>query len=276
MQRILFGASCLLIMVSLFVSSCSNSVPSSSTIEISTGQTAETTSTPTESIETTVSRDQALAIAAQQLPPNVILQSTIAIQLKPPGKFESHYFWNVAFDGFTITRDELIAFGWRAFTNVSLPNFPEYHVADINVDAETGIIESKGASIVRLGPMPTEALSEQPIEVISMLRHIPNPPNPGGPTIELILKNLSAKTVVSLSVLLGIKYSINIPFEIFFDVSASNPLTSGKTISGRRFLAGAGYEDGQYYPVFISGTFQDGLIFSYTQYVQVPKFLANS
>jgi hypothetical protein len=113
--------------------------------------------------------------------------------------------------------------------------------------------------------------TEHPIDTVSIVGHVPNPPNPGGPTIEVTFKNVSDKPVVFLMVTLGLEMvSRSQPlFDLPSDVSVPKPSLPGQTISTERLLNGAGYELNQYYPVFILGTFQDGSTFDYTQYVDI-------
>jgi hypothetical protein len=99
-----------------------------------------------------ISEEQAVEIASGCMPPCALLNSDITV--KYGLRINSHYIWQVSFDGFSATRDDFIAFGWVEDDNTLLPDFPEYHVATINVDSETGSILLKSVSIVRLGPIP--------------------------------------------------------------------------------------------------------------------------
>ena len=93
----------------------------------------------------------------------MILLSTITAQITPNDISEtsgSNYLWDVAFDGFTITRDALIVFGWSlSDSNTELLNYSEYHVADIYIDSQTGAIVRKVAAFVRIGPPPPSTTS---------------------------------------------------------------------------------------------------------------------
>jgi hypothetical protein len=118
---------------------------------------------------TTVSREQAIAIAGTQFPSGVILLSTITAQITPndiSGTSGSNYLWDVAFDDFTITRDALVAFGWSlSDSNTWLLNYSEYRVADIYVDSQTGAIVRKVAAFVRIGPPPLSTTSSSQLAV---------------------------------------------------------------------------------------------------------------
>jgi hypothetical protein len=84
--------------------------------------------------------------------------------------------------------------------------------------------------------------SQQPIEVVSVVGPIP-PFNPGGPVVEITLKNVSSEPVVSLQASLGITRAgpSNTPFPFNFNVSASNPLLPDNTISTTLTLVGGGF-----------------------------------
>ena len=113
----------------------------------------------------------------------------------------------------------------------------------------------------------TTALSQnqQPIEVISVsdTHKSGETVNPGGPNIEITLKNISKAPVVSLSVTLEESVA-RYPFNFDYDVTSSNPLLPNKSISAVQRLIGGGSGDGTSYSLKISGTFQNGAPFSYT------------
>ncbi len=115
---------------------------------------------------------------------------------------------------------------------------------------------------------PTSTLTnQQPIEIVSLFGPIP-PFNPGGPNVELILKNISPETIVSLNVTL----ELNRPFDFFFDVSLPVPLLPGQTVSDEQTLISAGFNDGTNYPLKISGTFRNGSTFDYLMQVQIKPY----
>ncbi len=102
------------------------------------------------------------------------------------------------------------------------------------------------------------------IEIVSVLGPL-TPINPGGPNIEIILKNVSNQPVTALSA----DFHLNQVFSVTFDVSTSNPLLPGKTVSARCTLIGAGFSDNIGYSMVINGAFQDGQTFSLNQQVQI-------
>jgi hypothetical protein len=114
--------------------------------------------------------------------------------------------------------------------------------------------------------------NQQPIEVVSIQGPIP-PLNPGGPVVEITLKNVSSKPVVSLKADFGITRAgpSNTPFAFNFDVTPSNPLLPDKTISTKLTLIGGGFSENISYPLIIEGKLESGADFSYTRQVQIES-----
>jgi hypothetical protein len=114
--------------------------------------------------------------------------------------------------------------------------------------------------------------SQQPIEVVSVLGPIP-PFNPGGPVVEITLKNVSSEPVVSLQASLGITRAgpTNTPFTFNFDVTPSDPLLPDKTISTTLTLINGGFSDNVSYPLIIEVNLQSGTEYSYTKQVQIES-----
>jgi hypothetical protein len=108
--------------------------------------------------------------------------------------------------------------------------------------------------------------NQQPIEIISVLGPL-QPINPGGPIVEIILKNVAAEPVVSLAATLELSRS----FDFNFNVTPSNPLLPNKSISATLTLIGGGFSDNLSYPLTINGAFQDGGTFFYTKHVQIVE-----
>jgi hypothetical protein len=112
-------------------------------------------------------------------------------------------------------------------------------------------------------PAPTST-NQQPIDVVSVSGPLP-PINPGGPIVEITLKNVSSKPVISLATTIELGRSFNFNF----DVSSSNPLLPSKSISSRLTLIGGGFSDNISYPLMINGILEDGAVFAYTRQVQI-------
>ncbi|MFA5307999.1 MAG: hypothetical protein WC370_00750 [Dehalococcoidales bacterium] len=121
-------------------------------------------------------------------------------------------------------------------------------------------------------PTPTQSQqNQQPVEVLSVLDTYKTGQtvNPGGPEIEITLKNVSVEPVVSLEAALEL---LSIPADSFlkrswnynFNVTSSNPLLPGKSIRAKNILISGGFGDSLPYAVTINGTLQSGAVFAYT------------
>jgi hypothetical protein len=91
------------------------------------------------------------------------------------------------------------------------------------------------------------------------------PINPGGPNVEITLKNVTRLPVIALSATL----ELNQNYSFKFDVSANAPLLQGGTASARQTLIGAGISDTALYAMVVDGALQDGEIFSLNKQVQI-------
>ena len=113
-------------------------------------------------------------------------------------------------------------------------------------------------------PNTKTTTSEEAIEVVSVLG--PSQPiNPGGPIVEITLKNISSESIIALSATL----ELNKSFVFSYDVSASNPLPTGKSIGVKLSLINAGYDASLSYLLTINGTQQNGETFVYTRQVKI-------
>lgn len=107
----------------------------------------------------------------------------------------------------------------------------------------------------------------QPIEVVSVTGPLP-PVNPGGPNVEIILKNILSEPIVTLNATL----ELNRPFNFNFDVTLPVPLLPGNTISAEQTLIRGGFSESVPYSLRINGIFRNGSAFSYVKQVQIkPK-----
>ena len=113
--------------------------------------------------------------------------------------------------------------------------------------------------------------NQQPIEIISVLGPL-QPINPGGPIVEITLRNVGAEPVVTLAATLELSRSFNFNF----DVTSSNPLLPDKTISAKLTLIGGGFSDSLSYPLTINGALQNGATFAYTQQVMIKQQMVNN
>ena len=115
--------------------------------------------------------------------------------------------------------------------------------------------------------------NQQPIEVISILGPF-QPFYPGGPTVEITLKNVSKESYVSLTAVftdLGPS-----DYEFNFAVDASNPLLPDQIISDKLSLIHGAFSNNISYPLTIRGILQNGATFSFTQLVQIVEVSASA
>jgi hypothetical protein len=106
--------------------------------------------------------------------------------------------------------------------------------------------------------------NQQPIEVVSLIGPLP-PVNPGGPNVEITLKNISSEPIVTLIVTL----ELNKPFNFPLDISLPVPLLPGNTISNEQTLISGSFNNDLSYPLRIKGTLRNGVAFDYTKQVHV-------
>ncbi len=118
----------------------------------------------------------------------------------------------------------------------------------------------------------TTPTGQQPIQVVSVSGPLP-PINPGGPNVEVTLKNVSDESVVSLTASLEVRRMgpSNTPFVFNFDVTPSNPLLPSNRISSSLTLIGGSFADNISYPLNIEGKLQSGGKFAYTVQVQIES-----
>ena len=134
-----------------------------------------------------------------------------------------------------------------------------------------GKISPKDGSVTQYSLATTSATttqSQQPIEVVSVFGPL-QPFNPGGPSVEITLKNVSAEPVVSLTAVftdLGPR-----EFDFDFAVTSANPLLSGSTISNKLTLINGGFENNLPYLLTIQGTLLNGVTFNFTTQVEIVE-----
>jgi hypothetical protein len=114
------------------------------------------------------------------------------------------------------------------------------------------------------GCVPSQSpTNQQPIDIVSVSGPL-QPINPGGPIVEITLKNVGDQPVIALTADL----TLNVSFSFDFDVTSSNPLLPGKSISSRRGLITGGFSD-NLYPLTITGTLQNHARFACTKQVRI-------
>jgi hypothetical protein len=86
--------------------------------------------------------------------------------------------------------------------------------------------------------------------------------NPGGPEIEIALKNVSTEPVINLTATLDLHRPTAGPFHYYF--TAYGPVLPGKTASDKQRLIGGGFGDDIPYTLMINGTLESGGTFTYS------------
>jgi hypothetical protein len=111
-----------------------------------------------------------------------------------------------------------------------------------------------------------EAANPQPVAVLSIQGPLP-PINPGGPNVEITLKNVSTEPIVALTAVftnLGAR-----DIDINFEVGPVNPFSPGASISDTQTLIDGGFTNNVSYPLTIEGTLERGATFSYVEQVEI-------
>jgi hypothetical protein len=109
--------------------------------------------------------------------------------------------------------------------------------------------------------------NQGPVAVVSV--SAVGPPNPGGPRIEIVLKNTGIEPVVFINAVLKLEGEKTFVYN-FPDVSAARPLQPDEVASQTLNLVGpTGYSDEIFYPLMINVTFLSGETFSYIKHIKV-------
>ena len=110
--------------------------------------------------------------------------------------------------------------------------------------------------------------NQQPIEITSVLGPLGSF-NPGGPVVEITLKNVAVEPVISLTATLELGESFEFTFD---DVSPAHPLQPNRSTSAELTLIAGGFISGNVsYPLTINATLQNGDKFVYTKLVQIVE-----
>jgi hypothetical protein len=113
-----------------------------------------------------------------------------------------------------------------------------------------------------------ETANPQPVDILSVLGPLP-PINPGGPNVEITLKNVSSEPMTSLTAVftnLGPH-----DFDFNFEVGPVNPLSPGASVNYTQTLIDGGFSNNVLYPLTIEGTLQSGATFSYVEEVEIVE-----
>jgi hypothetical protein len=106
--------------------------------------------------------------------------------------------------------------------------------------------------------------SYQPVGIVS-LQMIP-PYTPGGPTIQMTLKNNGIEPITNLKAILEL-YS-NYTFD-FTNITSSSPIAPASYASDIKTLIGGGFQSDFPYPLMISGIIGD-TAFNFTENIHIP------
>lgn len=113
-------------------------------------------------------------------------------------------------------------------------------------------------------PVTSSSNLSEPVEVISVsdTYKAGQTVNPGGPEIEVTLKNVADESIVSLAATLNENRPWNWDFD--FGVTPAHPLLPEKSISAKSILISGGFGDDISYSLTINGTLENGTTFGYT------------
>jgi hypothetical protein len=140
-----------------------------------------------------------------------------------------------------------------------------YYPLTINAILQNGDFFHYSKQVIITPPTTT---AQEPVALVS-IGTIP-PMNPGGPTIEIVLKNVSAEPVLSLTASLGInRAGPSAPITYSFNVTSTDPLQPGKTVSSKLNIIGGGFDTEASYPLTINGTLLSGQAFGFTLQVKI-------
>jgi len=137
--------------------------------------------------------------------------------------------------------------------------------ACVKPDTAQKLIERGWAESITSGISQTSLASNQTVEIVSV-QSISSLTNPGGPPIQLTLKNIGVTPITSLKATLVLNNDYDFDFK---NVTLSNPLASGDSISETRILIGAGFRTDLTYPITISGI-TNNTPFTYTENIHMP------
>lgn len=137
--------------------------------------------------------------------------------------------------------------------------------ACVKPDTANILIERGWAESITGGMSQTSLTTNQTVMIVS-IQSVPSLTNPGGPPIQLTLKNIGVTPITSLKALLTLNNDYNFDFK---NVTQANPLASGDSISETRILIGAGFRTNIVHPITISGI-TNNIPFTYTENIHMP------
>lgn len=137
--------------------------------------------------------------------------------------------------------------------------------ACVKHDTANILRERSWAESITSGISQTSLTSNQTVDIVS-IQSISSLTNPGGPPIQLTLKNIGVTPITSLKATLILNNDYDFDFK---NVTQTHPLTSGSSISETRILIGAGFRTEIAHPITISGI-TNNIPFNYTENIHMP------
>ena len=108
-----------------------------------------------------ITEEKAIAIAANYVPVQNIMDADITATLSISADAAKPSLWMVMFYDANITRDQLLNLGWQSDANTFFDNTETFKSVVINIDANTGAIIQKSAfNGIKLGGPPADYYPE--------------------------------------------------------------------------------------------------------------------
>ncbi len=110
------------------------------------------------------------------------------------------------------------------------------------------------------------------IKIVSVVGPIP-PYNPAGPVVNITLMNLANIPITSLNASLRLESQLSIAtsYKFVFPVNQSVPLLPNQSTADAQTLIGAGFANNESYHLIVSGTFENGVDFTYIDLVVITQ-----
>jgi hypothetical protein len=138
------------------------------------------------------------------------------------------------------------------------------HFILIGILALLGVTAACSGSSATPVSSPPATVGVQPVEIVSVSGPL-QPINPGGPVVEIVLRNVSPQPATTLTASL----ELNRSYTFSFSVSSSALLAPNQDTSAKQTLIGGGFSDTLNYSLAVSGTLQDGQTFSFSQPIKI-------
>jgi hypothetical protein len=108
------------------------------------------------------------------------------------------------------------------------------------------------------------------VKIVSAVGPIP-PYNPGGPVVSITLMNLGNIAITSLNASLRLESQISIAtsYQFVFPVNQSAPLLPDQIVKDTQILLDAGFDNNQSYHLIVSGSFENGVDFTYIDLIVI-------